>query len=122
MGFTLYMRYVLTPMSAMTWANLNHSLCSVDNDPWKAYFRMHKFYYFFAEFYLGLTSVVTQYFICIIGFIFCSWRQFTIHADGGIKLRQVFTGIALILGLIAFATHCITTIKADEESNYKPHI
>jgi hypothetical protein len=59
MGFTIHMRYVLTPMAAITWANLNHSLCSVDNDPWKAYFGMHKYYYVWAEFYLALTSVVT---------------------------------------------------------------
>jgi hypothetical protein len=31
--FTTYMRWVLCPMSLYTWANLNHTLCGVDNDP-----------------------------------------------------------------------------------------
>jgi hypothetical protein len=124
MSFTLYMRYVLTPMSAISWANLNHSLCSVDNDPWRAYFGMLKYYYFWAEFYLGLTSVVTQYFTCIVAFILVQWRSFTIHAgEPGIKLRQVGTGIFLIVALGSFAYHCITTLKApDSEFEYNPEL
>ena len=59
MGFSLYMRYILTPMSAMTWANLNHALCAVDNDPWRAYFGLHNYFHFWADVYLGLTSVTT---------------------------------------------------------------
>jgi len=31
--FTLYERWILLPMSLLTWANLNHSLCGVHNDP-----------------------------------------------------------------------------------------
>lgn len=31
--FTLYERWVLMPVSLLTWANLNHSLCGVHNDP-----------------------------------------------------------------------------------------
>ena len=54
--FVIYMRYFLTPLSAMTWANLNHTLCGVDNDPWRVTFGMHKYFYFWADFYLGLTS------------------------------------------------------------------
>jgi len=72
LGFALYMRWFLTPLSAMTWANLNHTLCSVDNDPWKAYFGMGKHYFFWADFYLALTSIVSQYFIGIFGILLCT--------------------------------------------------
>lgn len=56
--FSVYLRYFLTPLSAMSWANLNHTLCGIDNDPWRVYFGMHKYFYFWAEVYLGLTSLV----------------------------------------------------------------
>jgi len=79
MAFTLHLRYVLTPTSAMTWANLNHSLCTVDNDPWREYFMMHNYFYYWAEVYLGFTSVVTQYFIGLLGFVLCSCKQFSVH-------------------------------------------
>jgi len=59
MGFSLYMRFILTPFSAITWANLNHTLCAVDNDPWRAYFGMHKYYWVWSEVYLAITSVIT---------------------------------------------------------------
>lgn len=74
MAFTLHLRYVLTPTSAMTWANLNHSLCTVDNDPWREYFIMHNYFFYWAEVYLGFTSVVTQYFIGLLGFVLCSCK------------------------------------------------
>ncbi len=60
--FSLYMRFVLTPLSHLTWANLNHTLCSVENDPWKTTFNMGIYYYFWAEFYLFLPSFTMHYF------------------------------------------------------------
>ena len=51
------MRYILTPMSAMTWANLNHTLCGIDNDPWRATFGMREYFYYWADYYLLFTSV-----------------------------------------------------------------
>ena len=122
-GFTIYMRYVLTPMAAITWANLNHSLCSVDNDPWKAYFGMHKYYYMWAEFYLALTSVVTQYFVSILAFVLVQWRSFTIHGgETGIKLRQVGTGVFMIVTLGSFATYAIGVLKASDAHGYNPDL
>lgn len=59
--FAVYMRYVLTPLSAMTWANLNHTLCGIDNDPWRAFFGMHKYFYFWGDAYLGFSSMVFNY-------------------------------------------------------------
>ena len=31
--WVLYMRWFLMPVSALTWANLNHTLCNVEFDP-----------------------------------------------------------------------------------------
>jgi hypothetical protein len=56
--FCLYMRVVLTPLSLLTWANLNHSLCGVDNDPFYSYFEMGKWYYFWADLYLLFSCYV----------------------------------------------------------------
>ena len=36
--FCLYMRLFLTPLAHISWANLNHTLCGVDNDPFFATF------------------------------------------------------------------------------------
>jgi hypothetical protein len=115
MGFSLYLRYILTPISAMTWANLNHTLCAVDNDPWRAYFGMHKFFYFWSEFYLGLTSVVTQYFVSLLAFMFCQWRQFTVHQGPAIKLRQFITGVILVVGEGSFATFVVVSLLKEAE-------
>lgn len=52
--FSSYMRFFLTPISALTWANLNHTLCGIDNDPWRRHFQLGKYYFFWAEFYLLL--------------------------------------------------------------------
>lgn len=79
LGFSIYMRYVLTPISAASWANLNHTLCAEDNDPWKAYFGMHKYYYLWSDFYLALTSVVSQYFLGLFGILLIRCRKFSIH-------------------------------------------
>ena len=59
-GFSWYMRWVLTPVSGFTWANLNHTLCGVENDPWREGFGMGKYYYFWSDFYLLFTSFLTQ--------------------------------------------------------------
>jgi hypothetical protein len=50
--FTTYMRWLLMPLSAYTWANLNHTLCGVDNDPFFKHFNLGWTYYFWADFYL----------------------------------------------------------------------
>ena len=65
--FAVYMRYVLTPLSQLTWANLNHSLCGVGNDPFYEHFNLGYTYFFWADFYLlfGLVSAtVTNFVIC----------------------------------------------------------
>ena len=58
--FTIYMRYVLTPLSVATWANLNHALCGVDNDPFFKHFDLGEWYYLWAELYLLFSSMVGQ--------------------------------------------------------------
>ena len=67
--FSAYNRYLLTPISAMTWANLNHTLCGVNNDPFYANFEMGKWYHFFAEFYLMIPSLGIQILNVALGFI-----------------------------------------------------
>ena len=59
--FTLYMRVFLTPISAWTWANLNHTLCGVDNDPCRRWFDLKEYYYFYSEFYLITGSWMCAY-------------------------------------------------------------
>lgn len=68
--FSMYMRYFLTPLAAMTWANLNHTLCGIDNDPWRRLFGMHKYYYFWSEAYLMLTSTLALFCNCGVGYLF----------------------------------------------------
>lgn len=51
--FVMYMRWVLTPLSLLTWANLNHTLCGVDNDPIYVIFELGETYYMWADVYLG---------------------------------------------------------------------
>ena len=84
---------------------------------------MHKYYYFWAEYYLSLSSVVAQYFVSILGFVLCQWRSFTIHiTEPGIKLRQVVTGFVLIISLGTFATYCISVLKSNAEHGYNPNV
>ena len=67
--FVVYMRYFLTPLALITWTNLNHSLCGVDNDPFFAAFDLGKWYYLWADFYLlGGCFVATyvNYSICFV--------------------------------------------------------
>lgn len=56
--FSLYQRYVLTALSALTWANLNHALCGLDNDPFYAFFDLGKSYYGWADAYLLFSCMV----------------------------------------------------------------
>ena len=56
--FVAYMRFVLTPLSQLTWANLNHTLCGVGNDPFYENFNLGYTYYFWADFYLLFSSYV----------------------------------------------------------------
>lgn len=68
--FVIYMRYFLTPLGALTWANLNHTLCGIENDPWREYFGMHKYFFFWADFYLAFTSHLFNYLVAFLGYMF----------------------------------------------------
>eukprot|EP00347_Sterkiella_histriomuscorum_P003746 403363105 len=70
--FSIYMRYFLTPISAMTWANLNHTLCGIDNDPWRVTFGMHKYFFFWADGYLQLASVTISFLNYYIAKFLCN--------------------------------------------------
>jgi hypothetical protein len=61
------MRFFLTPLSRLTWANLNHTLCGIDNDPWREYFELKEYYYFWAEFYLLLGAITTTSMVAFLG-------------------------------------------------------
>jgi len=58
--FTLYERWVLMPISLLSWANLNHSLCGVHNDPFYEIFQLGKWYWLWADLYLAIA--------CFLGF------------------------------------------------------
>lgn len=65
--FSTYMRLFLTPLSEMTWANLNHTLCGLDNDPFYHYFDMGEWYYLWSDIYLLASCyfwVMFNYFLC----------------------------------------------------------
>ena len=65
--FSAYMRFFLTPISLMTWANLNHTLCGTDSDPVWYLFGLGKWYYPIAEIYLGAfatLAILGNYAIC----------------------------------------------------------
>lgn len=56
--FSVYMRWILTPVALLTWANLNHSLCGTDTDPAFYYLNLGKWYYLWAELYLFFLQAV----------------------------------------------------------------
>ena len=67
--FCLYMRLFLCPMALISWANLNHTLCGVDNDPFYANFDMGQWYYLWADLYLLFScyvGLVLNFAICYI--------------------------------------------------------
>jgi hypothetical protein len=67
--FNLYMRFVLTPLSVVFWANLNHTLCGVENDPWYTKLNLGKWYLLCAEGYLMFScyvGIVLNFTICFI--------------------------------------------------------
>ena len=66
MFFSLYMRYFLTFISNWVWVNLNHTLCSAENDPWKEAFDMGAYYYMWADFYLLIASFTAYYLISLM--------------------------------------------------------
>ena len=51
--FTLYERFLIMPMSMITYANLNHALCGFDSDPMYAKFDLGRWYWLWAELYLS---------------------------------------------------------------------
>ena len=68
MFFTIYMRWFLCPISLYTWANLNHTLCGVSNDPFFALINDES-YYFWAELYLMFSCYVGIYLNLVIIYI-----------------------------------------------------
>ena len=67
--FSAYMRLFLTPISLMTWANLNHTLCGTDSDPVWLLLGLGKWYYFISEFYLGAAAfafIAINFIICYV--------------------------------------------------------
>lgn len=67
MMFSIYMRPVLTPLSLLTWANLNHCLCGTATDPFWLYLDLGKWYYVVGEFYLSSASIL----LCAFNFGIC---------------------------------------------------
>ena len=65
--FCAYMRWVLTPLSQLTWANLNHTLCGVGNDPFYEHLDLGYTYYFWADFYLLFSCYVGL----VLNFVIC---------------------------------------------------
>ena len=59
--FVFYMKWVLMPMAYLTWSNLNHSLCGTESDPFWVIFNTGKWYYVYAELYLGLCTFIFMY-------------------------------------------------------------
>ena len=57
--FVLYMRWILTPVALITWANLNHCLCGTDSDPFWRLLGLDKYYWIIAEIYLGAITFLT---------------------------------------------------------------
>lgn len=78
--FTTYMRVVLTPISALTWANLNHTLCGIDTDPWRKAFNLQEYFYFWAEFYLSLGALTCAYFTFGLAKLL-NWNVFKINEE-----------------------------------------
>lgn len=58
MFFAFHMRWVLMPLSRITWANLNHTLCGVKNDPFYVYLELGEHYYLCGDLYLMLGCFV----------------------------------------------------------------
>ena len=65
--FCAYMRFVLTPLSRLTWANLNHTLCGVENDPFYAHLDLGYSFYLLADLYLLFSCYVGL----ILNFVIC---------------------------------------------------
>lgn len=56
--FSAYNRLVLMPISLMTWANLNHSLCGLHSDPAYELLNLGKWYWLVSEIYLTMAQFV----------------------------------------------------------------
>ena len=82
--FSFYMRYFLMPLSALTWANLNHTLCGLDNDPFYKAFDLGKSYYGWSELYL-LGSCFVGY---LLNYIFIRVTYIMLRLLGITKLDQ----------------------------------
>ena len=68
-NFVLYMRWFLTPVAYYTWGNLNHSLCGTDSDPLWYNFELGRWYYMWAELYLGIAAFLFIWINIIICYI-----------------------------------------------------
>lgn len=58
----------MLPLSLLTWANLNYTLCRPDSDP--LFPIIGNWYYVFSEYYLNLISIVAVFIILGLTFIF----------------------------------------------------
>lgn len=57
----------MLPLSLLTWANLNFTLCRPDADPFVAI--IGNWYYLWSEIYLNLVSVVAVWVIVVLTMI-----------------------------------------------------
>ena len=62
----------------LTWANLNHTLCGIDNDPFFAAFNLGEWYYFWSDIYL--------LFSCTVGYLLNYFIQITVFAIVDLKI------------------------------------
>lgn len=76
---------------------------------------MQKYYFLWSDFYLGLTSVVTQYFIGLFGILLCRCKRFSIH-EKNVEWRQAFTGFLLVVALASFALNAIKVLIETDET------
>ena len=64
--FSGYERYVLMPISLLSWANLNHALCGFESDPVYELLHLGKWYWFWSEVYLTIVLVLVFKLNCLL--------------------------------------------------------
>ena len=58
-------KFLLLPLSIISWANLNFNLCRPNADPFIVY--IGNWYYLLAEYYLNIISILTYLFTYALG-------------------------------------------------------
>ena len=58
----------MLPLSILTWANLNYTLCRPDTDPFIPY--IGNWYYILSEFYLNIISISAVSVIYLLTYLF----------------------------------------------------